>query len=643
MRQAVVLAGGKGTRLASRLAGRPKPLVDVGGVPLLERQVLSLKAAGITEVVVLVNHKAEQIEAFCRSRGDFGIAVRLVDDGEPRGTAGAVLAILDSLDEAFLVVYGDTMFDVDLRRLDAWHRADPDAAATLFLHPNDHPHDSDLVRVDDAGRILAFHGYPHPPGAWYPNLVNAALYVVRREALRPWTGHPPPLDFAKDLFPLMLAQGLHLRGYLSPEYIKDAGTPERLDKVERALAAGVIERASLRHAQRAVFIDRDGTLNVERGYVRSPEELEVFPFVGPALRRLNDAEWRSIVVTNQPVIARGECSVPTMAEIHARLDTEVARSKAFFDRLYLCPHHPDAGFAGEVAALKVRCGCRKPAPGMVFRARDELNIDLASSWMIGDTTSDLGAAHQAGVTPILVETGEAGLDDRHPYMPGIVQPDFASAVDFIIEGYAALAARCAPAFAAIGAGQDWFVGGLARSGKSTVAATLARELRLSGRGVVVMALDRWLRPEPMRSPGVLGRYDIDAIVAAATLALGRERAPVTLELPAYSRRSRDRMARTLEHTLRPGDVVVWEGVVALELARRLGADAFTICASTDEGLRRARFLREYALRGDTEAQAAARFADREVDEHPWVREGASRARFHIVQGAATLTEDRICP
>lgn len=640
MRQAVILAGGQGTRLRERLAGRPKPLIDICGIPLLERQVLALKQAGYTEIVVLVNYKAEQIEAFCQARGEWGISVRTINDGEPRGTAGAVLAILDTLDETFLVVYGDTLFDVDLARFAAFHKTCTHTSASLFLHPNDHPQDSDLVRVNAHGQIVAFHGYPHPPGAWYPNLVNAALYIVRRDSLRPWQAAATPLDFAKDLFPRMLAAGQYLGGYLSSEYIKDAGTPERVDKVEKALSTGVVERASLRYPQRAVFVDRDGTLNIERGYVRQPQELEVYDFVGPALRRLNDNEWRTVVVTNQPVIARGECSFTMMSEIHARLDTEVAQSRAFFDRLYLCPHHPDQGFEGEVKSLKIRCNCRKPAPGLLLQAQSDLNIDLAQSWLIGDTTSDLGAADRAGVTSILVETGAAGLDDKYPYTPAFVQPDFAAAVDFILEGYARTVKHCTPVLQTVRAGQDWFVGGLARSGKSTLAAILMRELNLTGRPCVVIALDRWLLPNVKRGADVLGRYEMDSILAAFAQASHRRTGEVSLSLPAYSRQMRDRLPSTLTKVLRPGEVVIWEGVIAIELARRLSHLETSVATTVDETHRIDRLSREYRLRGESDERIQAIYDQREQDEHPWVRQSISAAHFQVVLPAATPCDER---
>lgn len=430
--QAIILAGGKGTRLVERLHGRPKPLVDVDGIPLLERQIALLKASGVDDVLLLVNHAADQIAAACASRDNFCLArLRLIDDGAPRGTAGATLACLPDLAQRFLVVYGDTLFNIDIPRFLAAHEA-CGAGATLFLHPNDHPHDSDLVAVDDASFVTAFHPKPHPQGVCRPNLVNAAFYVFERAALEPWRNMPTPSDFGADLFPAMLASGTRLFGYASFEYIKDVGTPKRLDKAVDHLRRGVVDRATLARPQRCVLLDRDGTMNRLTDYVRTPDDLVILPGVVEAVRRLNDAEFRVAVVTNQPVLARGETNFDTMRAIHAKLDTELAAAGAYLDRLYFCPHHPHAGFPGEVAALKVACECRKPAPGMIHRAARDLNADLASSFMVGDSTSDIAAARAAGVRSILVRTGEGGRDGKYDATPDFIVSDLAAAVDLIL-------------------------------------------------------------------------------------------------------------------------------------------------------------------------------------------------------------------
>ena len=459
MKQAVILAGGKGTRLRGYLADAPKPLADVAGETLLGHQLALLRRHDFSEAIILVNHGADSIADWILNHRDLGISVRLINDGEPRGTAGAVLAALPLLASEFMVLYADTMVGVDLTRFWDWHQAATEAAGSLLVHPNDHPADSDLVEINAEARVIGLHPYPRADGILLPNLVNAALYILKRNALEAMGDMPIPLDFGRDMFPLMLSRGLVLRGYNSPEYIKDAGTPQRLERVRRDFRSGVVDRASLDRPQRAVFIDRDGTLNQEAGHIKKPQDLNVFPFVGPALRLLNENEWRSVVITNQPVIARGEATHDEMRAIHARLDNEVAQSQAYFDRLYLCPHHPHKGFAGENPQLKVACQCRKPAAGLIYRAQADLNIDLAQSWYVGDSTADLGAAEAAGVSSILVRTGNAGLDECYPYLQGFSQPNFASAVDFILFAYPKIADRCDSIVSELGDLRDVFVGG----------------------------------------------------------------------------------------------------------------------------------------------------------------------------------------
>jgi D,D-heptose 1,7-bisphosphate phosphatase len=608
MKQAVILAGGKGTRLASVLNGLPKPLVDVCGKPLLLHQLELLCAHGFIDAVVMVNHRAEAIRKWLVDV-DLPISVRLIDDGEPRGTAGAVLAALDELEPEFLVMYGDTMMLVDLTRFWTWHHALPGADVSLFLHPNDHPQDSDLVEIDEIGRIVAFHAYPHPAGAWLPNLVNAALYVVRREGLRAWSQTEGPLDFAKDLFPRMLAAGATLRGYASPEYIKDAGTPERLQRVRDALTSGAIRRAALDEPQQAVFLDRDGTLNVEHGLIRRPEDLEVFPYAGPAIRRLNKAEWRTVLVSNQPIIARGEVTQAQLRRIQARLETEIGRDHAYFDGIYICPHHPDRGFPGERTELKIRCDCRKPEPGLIFNAQKDLNIDLARSWYIGDATADLGAAEKAGVSSILVETGHGGLDRSYPYEARFTVANVAEAVTFILDVYAKLAELLAPQLAAMAPGDDWFIGGLPRAGKSTVAATLERELRLQGLRARIIHTDRWLQDENDRP--AFASFDMGplkaAVAAVAQRAKGR---PVTLMLPAV------REGHQLGIELAPDDVMIWEGVFAADLAASLGRNAYAINVVSSEGRRHSRFMHVCERRGLPLAHAKSLFASAREERVP---------------------------
>jgi len=430
--KAVILAGGKGTRLAARSQGLPKPLVLVNGKALLEYQLELLARHGVGQVTVLCGFGAAAIHDFCGDGSRWGLTLKCIDETTPLGTAGAVIKALDQLPDEFLVTYADTMMNVDLPRFYAAHKASG-AAATLFLHPNDHPQDSDLVECDEHGRVTAIHGYPHPEDALLPNQVNAALYVLKASALRGFAVPKEPLDFAKQVFPRLLREKVHLCGYRSPEYIKDVGTPERLKRVEDDVRAGVVARSSLAVKRPAILLDRDGTLIEEVPFLTRPEQLKLIPGTAEALRLLRGAGYRIAVVTNQPVIARGDCTVRQLQHIHDCLELTLRREGAFIDRIYYCPHHPDKGFKGERAELKIDCECRKPGKGLVLQAARELNLDLPGSWLIGDRTGDIQTARNCGVRAVLLRTGSGGRDQRYSATPDYVFDDLLAAARFIVQ------------------------------------------------------------------------------------------------------------------------------------------------------------------------------------------------------------------
>ena len=434
MRQLVIIAGGKGTRLRGRIGDLPKPLAHVGDIPLLEHHILLARAHGFSDIVLLTGYGADRIREFCGDGSRWNVRIRYSEETAPLGTAGAVMQALPLLESRFVIAYGDTMLNVDLERL--WKAHEQSGAdATLFVHPNDHPHDSDLIEIDDESRITAFHPYPHRDDRYYRNLVNAALYVADRDAFARWIGSGLQ-DFGKHLFPAMLGAGQPLYGYVSPEYIKDAGTPERLDRVNADYANGRIQSGSFATQSPAVFLDRDGTLNREVHRVKRPEELDLIPGVAEAIRLLNRSGYRAVVITNQPVVARGDCDERGLREIHNKLETLLGREHAYLDAIYYCPHHPDNGFPGERPELKFDCECRKPKTGLIEQAARELNLDLSRSWFIGDTSIDIRTAKTMGLRSILVRTGHAGADGRFPDKADLESGTLFEAVAAILAGRA---------------------------------------------------------------------------------------------------------------------------------------------------------------------------------------------------------------
>ena len=629
MKQVVILAGGKGTRLRERLNGLPKPLIDICGKPLLERQIELVKRYGFTHVLLLVNYESEKIINFCSSRNNWDINIDCIDDGEPLGTAGATLAIYERLADEFLVIYGDTMLEVDLARFHAFHRSRPNVAATLFLHPNDHPHDSDLVEMTEDGSISSFHAYPHNAENYYPNLVNAALYYVHKTALEPWVGKTGLLDFGKDIFPAMLTNKCLLLGYNSPEYIKDCGTPKRLDKVCADLSSGRVAKASLQVKQSGVFLDRDGTINREVSHLSRCDQFELLPGVEEAIKRLNQSSYRSIVITNQPVVARGDCSQPELKIIHNKMETLLGRNGAYIDRIYYCPHHPDRGFQGEVVDLKINCECRKPAIGMIDRAAKELNIDISKSWMIGDTSVDVLTARRAGMRSILVETGYGGLDRKHWATPQYVLPNLPSAVNFILDEYPRLLNMCEVASNRIKAGDFVFIGGLSHSGKSNFANCLKDSLKLQGKSAMVLSIDRWLRSEDQRTEDVFGKHDVDEI-QSLLIDLTNRSEYVELKLPVYDKTSYQQILAAETISLLKNDVVIVEGTIALALFSSTPRDiSHSWYVEIDEDLRQQRVLAEYRLRSHPLNQAESIYQAIQNNEAKFIVDSAKFSTQHF--------------
>jgi histidinol-phosphate phosphatase family protein len=623
---AVILAGGKGTRLASRLGGLPKPLIDVDGTPLLGRQLALLAREGVTEVLLLVNHAADRIADYVGAN-DFGMTVRLADDGAPRGTAGATLAVLDRLPPTFLVVYGDTLFDIDIGAMLTAHRV-AGVDGTLFLHPNDHPADSDLVAMQGDGRITEFFPYSRTRDRDLRNLVNAAFYVLEKAALEPYRAHALPCDFGRDLFPEMIAGGARLQGYASYEYIKDIGTPARLDEAVGHLRTGLIGRASRHVSQKAVFLDRDGTLNrIEHGaYITRPEHLELFEDTADAVRELNAAEFRCVLTTNQPVIARGDCTIETLDQIHAKLETVLGHSGAYLDAIQVCPHHPDQGFPGEITALKIDCACRKPKTGLIDEAVAALNIDRSRSWLIGDSSGDILAANRAGLSAMLLERGEAGRDGKSPGVADAVAPNLRAAVDLIVHRFPLIDRAIADFAAPVSPGVLILIAGPARSGKSLVATALRQSLRGRGLNAQVVALDRWIKPPVDRTPGVVGRYDLASV--KATFAEWLEGSETRVVLPFYDRYARRNTAGDAL-VLSADAVLIIEGVPAFLLDTDGDRRIYRIYINAEEAARGERVIADLFARGHTIDEAHAIQASRLTDEATIVRASASKADFTL--------------
>jgi len=630
VKQVAILAGGKGTRLEAALGGLPKPMAPIAGKPVLEHQIALAKACGFDDIVVFAHHKADVIRHYFGDGAKWGIRISYVIEMEPLGTAGSLLSGLDRLADRFMVFYGDTLLNIDLGAMLKAHLA-RGADATLFVHPNDHPHDSDLVEIDGQGWVTAFHPYPHPAGSFHRNLVNAALYVFEKKCLAPWSSPIRKLDFGKDVLPGLLREDARIYGYRGRGYIKDMGTPERLARVAHDLESGMVARKGSASATGAVFLDRDGTLNVEVNRVTHPDQFILIPGTPAAVKELNRAAVPVIVITNQPVIARGECSEEELRRIHDKMETLLGAEGAYINDIYYCPHHPDKGFAGERAELKKDCDCRKPAIGLINRCVAEWNINLAESWFIGDSTADIRTARNAGTRSILVRTGHQGADGKYPDRPDYEFFTLNEAVDFITEHHPKMIEKARQLVASIRPGDRIALGGLARCGKSTLASLMTEALRERNLNVKSLPLDNWILGEEQRKgPSVRDRFDYRAIESILAMLSGKLSSQGTrIRAPFYDRKTRRQREDAIELIFFPHDIILIDGVIALDIPAVREMCGIRIFCSCPEATRRARFLNDYQLRGWKGSKAMELFEARATEESIIVLDSSAHATMKV--------------
>ena len=431
--QAVIMAGGKGTRLAAITKDEiPKPMVPVNGKPLLLWQIEELKKNGITDIIMIIGHLGEKIEEYFQTGEKYGVHVSYIREHEPLGTAGAFYYLKDKIvSNYFLLVFGDVFFSIDIQRMEKFY-IDHQAKAALFVHPNSHPADSDLVVLDENNKISKFDSKHNVRNYWFDNCVNAGFYILGKE-ICDLVEKPCKLDLEKDILMPLVEKKEAVYGYRSPEYVKDIGTVDRIRQTEKDVENGFIEEKCLKNKQTCIFLDRDGTINQYRGLVWEDEDFELEENACDAIKQINQSGKLAIVITNQPSVARGLCQIENIETVHKKMSTLLGKEGAYLDDVYFCPHHPDKGYPEENPAYKIPCECRKPKTGLIQKAVEQYHIDLSSSWMVGDTTVDIQTGKNAGLHTALVLTGEAGNDKKYDVTPDLVCKDLQEAVEMILK------------------------------------------------------------------------------------------------------------------------------------------------------------------------------------------------------------------
>jgi D,D-heptose 1,7-bisphosphate phosphatase len=387
--QCAVLAGGLGTRLGSLTEATPKPLLSRGGRPFLAWLLRELSRFGVNEFVLLTGHLSEEIErALPAIQATLPRRVSISVSREPRraGTGGAVFHARDRLHDRFLLCNGDSLFDTNIAAMlaDAV-RDDPEVMGRMMLRQLPDASRSGVVTMD-GDRVTTFRERP-PPGT--PGIINAGVYLFRRAMLDLLR---PDCSLEADIMPALAAGG-SLRGTVGEGYFRDIGVPEDFDRANDELLA-------LR-GRRALFLDRDGVVNIDHGHVGSRERFEWVPGALDAIRLATSAGWHVFVVTNQSGVARGFYDVVAVNDLLAWIADEARRHGGTIDDTRFCPFHPNAARP----RFRALSDWRKPGAGMLRDLIRAWELDPARCLMIGDQPTDMRAAADAGISGHLFSGG----------------------------------------------------------------------------------------------------------------------------------------------------------------------------------------------------------------------------------------------
>ena len=374
--QAAILVDGRGTRLGSLTDAIPKPMVDVAGRPFLDWLIEEVARFPIPRITLLAGYLGQTIMDRYDGRLFGGSRIEVLVEPEPLGTAGGLRLFGAHLQERFLLLNGDTRFDVNLLDL-ALHSKN--ALATLALRREAPGERYGTVEVDPDGRVQGFAAR----SAGRSGPINGGIYLMNRDVLK----HIPPgiVSMESEVFPRLAAEGL-LHGAMYDGAFIDIGIPEDL------AAAQLVIPAMARRP--AVFLDRDGVLIEDTGWPHKTEEVRWISGAASAVKCLNDAGYLVFVVTNQAGVAKGFYPEAQVGVMHGWMTRELAAAGAHVDAWEYCPNHPEA----IIAQYRLDCARRKPKPGMLTDLLARWPVDQARSFLIGDRDTDVAAAQAAGVT-----------------------------------------------------------------------------------------------------------------------------------------------------------------------------------------------------------------------------------------------------
>ena len=394
---AVIIAGGLGTRL-KQIQSIPKLLTSFGKKTNLEIIINNLDKHKINNKHLLCGKDKDKIGNYLKEKKN----CFLYAEQKLLGTAGCLTRLkYEKLSKNLLVIYGDLLFNIDIKRFYKFH-LEKKSDLTILSHPSDHLFDSDIIQTDKTNAVKKVHLKPHNKKLLSNNNTMAGIFIIKKKLIKNIPRNKK-YDFSKNFLKFLNKKKKYkLFSYNTREYCKDFGTSKRLKNVRKDFNNSKHNYLYFKKKIPAVFLDRDGVLNKDKGPYRYSNPTNFFKNTLKALLKLRKSKYLIIQITNQSGVAKGIITLNELEKSIKKYEMFLSKEGFYFDKIYFCPHHPLKGFKGENKKFKIKCSCRKPKPGLIYKAKKEFNIELKKSFFVGDNITDHKAAYKAGVKSILL-------------------------------------------------------------------------------------------------------------------------------------------------------------------------------------------------------------------------------------------------
>lgn len=399
--QVVVLLGGLGTRLNKLEPNIPKAMVDIYGKPFFYYQLQLMKWRGFRNFIFCIGHKGDTIKAYFRNGHRFGVSIRYSYDGEKLlGTAGALRKAFPFLKKDFIVIYGDSYIDVDYSELVYTYykiKTKENKKGLLAIFKNENRYDKSNIVFKNNGLLK----YDKKNISLDMKYIDYGISILDKSIIEK-IPKAKYVDLAS-VYHNLVDKGL-MAGFEVKNRFYEIGRPSSLNEFKKFIQ----HRMSFKKP--AIFLDRDGTLNEisfneDTEQLDSPlelEQLKLLPKAISALRILKSLGYILIVITNQPAAAKGKTTLDKLYEINNKFRDILAKDKIYLDDIFICPHHPTGSPYSKESFLIKNCNCRKPKTGFLNTAIRKFNIDKNSSYIVGDSYTDILTGRSANIKSVFL-------------------------------------------------------------------------------------------------------------------------------------------------------------------------------------------------------------------------------------------------